>query len=86
MIVGGLQIELNKDWVLKRPNLVPLSPEGVINYPIRPNENQTQKYTGPFLIPIVYPHTPNQESLSFGVAEKEKRVMKKKRSFFTGLQ
>ncbi len=76
MIVGGLQIELNKDWVLKRPNLVPLSPEGVISYPIRPNPVKTQKYTGSFLIPIVYPHTPNQESLSFGVAGNLKACQK----------
>ena len=76
MIVGGLQVELNKDWVLKRPNLVPLSPEGVINYPIRPNPVKTQKYTGTFLIPIVYPHTPNQESLSFGVAGNLKACQK----------
>lgn len=67
IIVGGLQVQLDDGWVLDRPNLSPLSPEGVISYPIRPNPIKTQKYTGSFLIPVIYPHQPNQKDLNFGV-------------------
>lgn len=67
IIVGGLQVQLDDGWVLDRPNLSPFSPEGVISYPIRPNTVKTQKYTGSFLIPVLYPHQPNQKDLNFGV-------------------
>ncbi len=76
IIVGGLQIKMNEGWVLARPTLDTLSDKGVINYPIRPNSVQTQNYTGTFLIPIVYPYTPNQKDFSFGVVGNLKACQK----------
>ncbi len=66
LLVGGLQIKIHPGWVLKKPNLRPLSEYGILDYPIRPDPLDTTQYTGTILLPIIYNATA-QSNQPFGV-------------------
>ena len=56
MVVGGLQVRLNPGWVMKRPDLKPLSTRNPvwIENPITPGDGQNPQYQGEVLFPLIY--------------------------------
>lgn len=66
LLVGGLQVKVHPGWILKKPNLKPLSDYAIMDYPIRPDPVDTTHYTGTILLPIVY-NVKAEGELHFGV-------------------
>ena len=70
MVVGGLQIRLNPDWMMKKPVLKPLVDQhpSWIEPPVRPGDGRSPVYRGEVLIPLIYTRDPNEkEPFNLGV-------------------
>lgn len=68
MVVGGVQIVLKQGWTLQKPTLKPLHESDLlwIDYPIRPNPQETKVYTSDIFIPVLASPLLNPQ-LTFGV-------------------
>ena len=56
MVVGGLQVQLNADWTMKKPTLRPLLDEVPVwmETPVRPGSGRNTVYQNEVFFPIVY--------------------------------
>lgn len=56
MVVGGLQVKLNPDWIMKKPTLKPLNDNypSWIETPVAVGNGQNPTYQGEILFPLIY--------------------------------
>ena len=69
MVVGGLQVQLNSDWVMNKPTLKPLTdvyPAWIEN-PVAPGDGRNPRYKGEVLFPLVYYRSPKEADFELGV-------------------
>ena len=56
MVVGGIQVDLSPDWVMKKPTLKPLSDKmpSWLETPVRPGSGKNTTYKKQVFFPLVY--------------------------------
>jgi len=69
MVVGGLQVQLNPDWVMNKPTLKPLTDTNPawIEAPVAPGDGISPQYKGEVLFPLVYYRSPKEADFELGV-------------------
>ena len=69
LVVGGLQINLDTGWSLKKPTLHSISSlPAQISYPIRPGSGRNTLYHDKVFFPITYARSPSdKEDFTFGI-------------------
>ena len=70
MVVGGLEVNLNADWTMKKPSLKPLSTDlpSWIESPVVAGSGKDVTYQGNLFFPLVYARNPTEKNdFEFGV-------------------
>ena len=62
VVVGGLQVQIDPDWILKKPTLKPLSDKlpSWIESPVRPGTGKNTIYQKEVLFPLIYARNPTE--------------------------